>query len=125
MELAAKEKIFLQENNVIVTHTRFTSGDKTFVMRNISSVTNHKIEKSRKWQKILIVSGSIAVLLDDTRILGLFLIVLGVVWLFFIKDEFSVRIRSNSGETDGLISKDEEYIERIVYAVDDALIFRA
>ncbi len=47
---------------------------------------------------------------------------LGLVWFLLLKDKYSVRINSNSGEVDGYISKDKELIQNIVNAVNNAII---
>ena len=49
---------------------------------------------------------------------------IGGLWYYSIKDEYSVRISSNSGEANGFRSKDKDYIQKIVNALNDAMIHR-
>lgn len=118
------EKIFLQDNNVYVSQSRFISSGKTFAMRNISSVSNHKIEKSKTAQIIIIIIGLLLLFSEELMWWGFALAILGGIWLHFVKNEYSVRIQSNSGEADGLISNDEKYIQNVVNAINEAIIFR-
>ena len=53
-----KERIFFQQNNVLVSQSRLVIGDKTYVLRNISSVStasNYWVKKpSKTLYKVLI-----------------------------------------------------------------------
>lgn len=109
---------------MIVTQSRFVADGKTYAMRNIASVTNFKIKKSRTLPVIITSIGVLFLFDDNTRNYGLLMAGIGGLWWYLIKDEFSVRINSNSGESDGFISKDRDYIQQIVDAVNNAIVFR-
>ena len=119
-----QEKIFFQDQNVLVTQARFIAGSKTYAMRNISSVSNHEIKKSKVWPIIMLVLALLLVFSDDLQIAGFVIGILGGLWLYGIKTEYSVRINSNSGEADGFISKDRQYIQQIVDALNEAVVYR-
>jgi hypothetical protein len=119
-----QERIFFQDSRVIVTQSRFVADGKTYAMRNIASVTNFKIKKSRTLPVIITSIGVLFLFDDNTRNYGLLMAGIGGLWWYLIKDEFSVRINSNSGESDGFISKDRDYIQQIVDAVNNAIVFR-
>jgi len=123
MDTIEQEKVFLQDSNVTVTQSRFVSGGKTYAMRNISSVSLHKIEKSRMGPILIIILG-IVFLIAKSYPIGLGLLLLGGLWLFGIKDQFSVRIQSNSGEADGLVSVDKIYVEKVVASINNAIVYR-
>ncbi|HCW06926.1 MAG TPA: hypothetical protein DGG95_06135 [Cytophagales bacterium] len=93
-------------------------------MRNISSVSIFRIEKNRIFQIILIVIGVLMLFSDSSRVLGGIVAVIAALWLFTIKDEYSVRISTNAGEANSLTSKDQNYIQKIVDALNDAIIHR-
>lgn len=97
MQQSETEKVFLQDDSVYVSQARFVLGGKTYAMRNISSVSNHKIEKNRTLPFLLNIVGIIMIFTYSPRVLGVFLIVLDGVWLYLLKDGYSVRIQSNSG----------------------------
>jgi hypothetical protein len=120
------ERTFLQDSNVQVTNSRFVAGGKTFAMRNISSVSVHHIPKSKIGPMLLMLLSVAVLLTGDTGGIasGLILLGLAILWYRSIKDIYSVRINSNSGETDGLTSKDRSYIHTVVDAVNEAIIHR-
>jgi hypothetical protein len=66
--------------------------------------------------------------LDITIIMSFILsICIGVLGIYLIgqaKPSYVVRIGSASGESDGLVSKDSEYIQKIVDAMNKAIIQR-
>lgn len=117
------EKVFYQDHNVTVTQARFVSDSKTYAMRNISSVSIRKIDRSIKGEIILIILGVI-LLATQVWFVGIAVVVIAVILLFTRKDSFSVRINSNSGEADGLISKDRDMIEKVVHALNEAIVHR-
>lgn len=124
METPQQEKVFYQDANVTVTQSRFIAGSKTYAMRNISSVSLFKIEKSRALPIILILIGGLMLFGDSSRIFGVILAAIGVLWVVLIKDEYSVRISTNAGEVNSLVSKEQPYIQKIVDALNDAMIHR-
>lgn len=119
-----EEKVFYKDQVVQVTQSRFVTNSKTFAMRNISSVTLFEIKASRAFQIFMIIVGALLLINNDTRVFGIVLVLAGALILYFTKDSYSVRISSNSGESDGFISKDKELVQKIVSAVNDAIIHR-
>jgi hypothetical protein len=119
-----EEKVFYKDASVQVTQSRFVTNAKTFAMRNISSVTLFKIKASRAFQIFIIIAGALLLINSDTRVFGIVLALAGIILLYFTKDSYSVRISSNSGESDGFVSKDKELVQKIVSAVNDAIIHR-
>lgn len=55
---------------------------------------------------------------------GIIVIALGIWWLFSIKNEYAVRISTNAEEANSIISKDKDYIQKIVNALNNAIIHR-
>ena len=124
MEAAPTEKTFFQEGSVRVTQARFIAGSRTYAMSNISSVYTYRKQRSVKLEVALIVIGMLCLFSDGGRMFGFAMILLGILLLMLLKDSYSVRIQSNSGVTDGLVSKDKQYIEKIVDAVNEAIVYR-
>jgi len=118
------EVMFYQDGAVTVSQARFITNSKTYAMRNISSVHIFEIVKSRKLPVIMIIIGFFMLFSDDVRIAGTVTIALGVLLLLFIKNEFAVRISTNSGEANSIVSKDKTYIQTIVNALNAAIIHR-
>jgi hypothetical protein len=122
--METNEKVVLEDHKVYVTQSRFVAGGKTYAMSNIASVSNYQIEKSIKWPIITVLMGLLIAFLAESMLIGIILIILGAIWMSFLKNEYSVRIQSNSGESDGLISVNKEYIQQVVNAVNSAIIHR-
>jgi hypothetical protein len=124
METSQAERTFYQDADVTVTQARFVTQNKTYAMRNISSVSLYHIASSRIFQIILLALGLLMLLDDGLRTAGFFMAVIGGLWLYFTKDSYAVRISTNSGETNSVISKDKEYVTKIVNALTDAIVHR-
>ncbi|MFI5161219.1 MAG: DUF6232 family protein [Sphingobacteriales bacterium] len=125
METATqKEVTFYQDGNVTVTQSRFITHSKTYAMRNISSVHLFEIVKSRRFPVVMVIIGLLMLLSDDLRVAGLVILGVGILLLFVIKNEFAVRISTNSGEANSIVSKDKMYVQKIVEALNDAIIHR-
>jgi len=56
--------------------------------------------------------------------IGFVLLAIGLLLLFLIKNEFAVRISTNSGEANSIVSKDRTYVQRIVDGLNEAIIHR-
>jgi len=57
-------------------------------------------------------------------LIGIALVACGVVVLKTAKTKYVIRIRSASSESDGLTSTDQEYVARIVDAMNEAIVNR-
>ncbi|MDO3641277.1 DUF6232 family protein [Mucilaginibacter sp. L3T2-6] len=73
---------------------------------------------------IIVVHGFLLLFSDCAGVAGLIFTALGIIILFAIKNEFAVRISTNSGESNSIISKDKTYIQKIVNALNEAIIHR-
>ncbi len=118
------EVTFYQDVNVTVTQSRYVTNSKTYAMRNISSVHIFEIIKSKTLPIVMIIFGVLMLFSDSSRVLGLILLAIGILILALIKNEFSVRISTNSGEVNSIVSKDRSYILTIVNALNDAIVHR-
>ncbi|KQM79046.1 hypothetical protein ASE74_00235 [Pedobacter sp. Leaf216] len=114
------EVTFYQDINVTVTQSRYVTNSKTYAMRNISSVHIFEIIKSKTLPAIMIVIGTLMLLSSEARIMGFIILSIGIL----IKNEFTVRISTNSGEVNSIVSKDRLYVQKIVNALNDAIVFR-
>lgn len=124
MDNAPAEKDFYQDQSVRVTQSRFIVGNKTYAMRNISSVSIFTIEKSRFGPIAMIVFGAMLLFGKSIWLLGVVIVGLGVAWLFLLKNDYAVRISTNAGEVNSIQSNDQHYIQKIVDALNEALVHR-
>lgn len=118
------EVTFYQDVNVTVTQSRYVTNSKTYAMRNISSVHIFEIVKSKTAPVLMIIMGVLMLFANDIRILGFIVLVVGILILALNKNEFTVRISTNAGEVNSIVSKDRLYVQNIVSALNDAIVFR-
>ena len=118
------EITFYQDVNVTVTQSRYVTNSKTYAMRNISSVHTFEIIKNRTLPIVMVIIGLLMLFSESSRVLGFILTAVGILILVLTKNEFTVRISTNSGEVNSIVSKDRSYIQNIVNALNDAIVFR-
>jgi hypothetical protein len=118
------EVTFYQDINVTVTQSRYVTNSKTYAMRNISSVHIFEIIKSKTLPIVMIIFGGLMLLSEASRVLGFILLAIGILILALIKNEFTIRISTNAGEVNSIVSKDRSYVQNIVHALNDAIVFR-
>jgi len=118
------EVTFYQDVNVTVTQSRYVTNSKTYAMRNISSVHIFEIIKNRTLPIMMVIIGFLMLFSESSRILGLILSALGILILVLTKNEFTVRISINAGEVNSIVSKDRLYVQNIVNALNEAIVYR-
>lgn len=122
-----EEKTYLNQGNVVVTNTRVVIGGKTYAMTNVTSVSMAKQSSSILPPVIAITVGVIiAAIVGGTfgNIIAVASIIGGLVLLFTRKPNYVVKIGSASGESDALISNDQDYVQKIVNALNQAIVSR-
>jgi len=118
------ETIFYYDNSIKVTQSRFITYSKTYTMRNISSVYIFEIIKSKTKAILLLILGFLLLFSKEIFWLGIIILILGFWWIYTIKNEYAVRISTNAGEVNSIVSKDRDYIQKIVNALNEAIIHR-
>jgi Family of unknown function (DUF6232) len=120
-----EEKVFLAEQGVTVTTTRFVVPSQIFTMSGVASVTFSKINPNRLFPIALIVIGLLVLVSGKGSIWHVVMFLLpGVAWLALQRPKFAVVLSSASGESRALVSKDQEFVRRVVSALNDAIIAR-
>lgn len=116
------EKTFFQHDDVSVSNSRFIVASQTFAMSNITSVKASKDVPSRLGP---IAFGMIGLIAATQNVgFGIFLIAIGVVWWFLQKTRYHVLLTTAGGETKALTTPQKEYIEKVVQALNDAIVAR-
>ncbi|TXF78997.1 DUF6232 family protein [Chryseobacterium sp.] len=118
------ETVFYHDTNVTVTPVRYVTQSNTYAVRNISSVYIFEIDKSRLKAVLTTLLGIPLLFLGDLFFVGIIMILLGIWWFISIKNEYAVRISTNAGESDSIVSEDKIYIQKIANAVNEAFIQR-
>ena len=112
---------FFENKNVIVTQTRFIVSFKVYEIKNISTVRLGVINHNVKWYFLAMTVGFLLLFLSQGRIPGVILFVSGFILLYLKEDKYSVRIRTEGGETDSLISENRVYVEKVIKAINEAM----
>ncbi|MCC3217303.1 DUF6232 family protein [Chryseobacterium sp. X308] len=122
--ITQNETIFYHDSSIKVTQSRYITHSKTYAMRNISSVYIFEIIKSKNKALLLIIVGFILLFSKEIFWMGIIILILGFWWFFTIKNQYAVRISTNAGEVNSIVSKDRDYIQKIVNALNEAIIHR-
>jgi hypothetical protein len=116
------EKTFFQYEGVHITNTRFVVDGQTFAMNNITSVKPMEKKPSRIGPILLIVIGLLLVLNGTYG--GLVLSAIGGVWFALQKTIYHVMLHTAGGETSALKTHQREYLDKVVGALNNAIVHR-
>jgi hypothetical protein len=125
------EQIIYSDNTVSVSTSRIVISGTTYALRNISSVKMTFAPAKTGCAIALIVFGALILIGSLAQggqsivaglIGGAVIGGLGFLWLRSCKADYFVTIASSSGEVRALTSKDKSYVEKIVAAINDAII---
>lgn len=120
---------YADDRGVRITNSRAIIGHTTYMMANITSVS--KSGKDEGWRSsgiVIAVTGFILVIISIVRdfpiisVIGIIGLIAGVLIAIFYKPTYTVKIGSASGEVNAVSSKDENYIQGIVNAFNEAFI---
>jgi hypothetical protein len=126
------EKVFFEEGGVRVTNSRFVVPSQTFAMAGITSVQHKTVNGKLLGPALAIAVGFITLLGgagsgDGGGAIAIGIAILAGGAILFasrIKPVHHVKLRVASGETEAFTSKDGDYIERIVVALNNAMVYR-
>jgi len=130
--MSTPETIYYQDGSITVTNARAVLGSKTYAMANITSVSMGEIPANRT-PGILVAVIGLAILACSASagsdgaggiIGGLVVAGFGAFLAYAAKTQYVVKIGSASGESNALTSKDREHIQKIVNAINEAIIKR-
>jgi hypothetical protein len=128
----ADEVQVYRDANIQVTNLRAILHGKTYAMANITSVSMFTEVRS-KFPGVVVGFLGVVLLLSGFGsrealgcfiVFGLVLIAVGIAYFVAQKDRYWVRIGSASGEMNALTSQNREYIERVVNAMNEAIVRR-
>lgn len=131
----SKEVVFYSDDRgVRVTNTRLIiirrQGSTTYAMVNITSVSDEKIDPNR-WAGIVLAILGMLILVgglyegsDIALVSGGVFLGLGILLAAIVRPTYKLRVDSASGKDYALSSKDRQYIQGIVTAMNEAMIKR-
>lgn len=121
---AGPEKIFYDSNDVKVTNTRFIVLGQTYAMAGVTSVVSETIPAKNGWAIALILVGLLLLMPEGSRALGAILLIVGIIVVALVKSTYAVALHSASGESRAIVSKDSGFVDQIVRALNDAIVYR-
>jgi len=128
--MATEPTFYSDERGVRITPTRAIFGSTIYAMANITSIKRDVRPANRKLGIIIAVLGLIILLasasFDSSTgvIAGAIVLGLGILVAAIVKPTYFLKITSDSGEAEPISSKDKQYIDSIVTAMNEALIRR-
>ena len=120
------EQTFLNEGGIQVTNARFMTKGRTFAVNAITSVSLYEIKPPRAWIVVcvLISLGGFLQASGAGAAVGISFLAFAVIGWFANKPTYSVRLMTASGESDAFTAKDRGQVERIVHALNEAIVAR-
>ena len=121
-----EEKVFFENGDVRVTSSRFIVGSQTHAMNGVTSVQALKQDPNPIG---LLVGVAIGILIffgleGWARVFGLLIAIFCGIALRGQQSTYVVLLRSSSGETKALSSQNQDYIDSVVNALNDSIVFR-
>ena len=130
------ERTFLRENDVVVTISRVIVGGTTYPTGNITSVSKRVKPASTGCANLFIITGIVML----TAAIGTFFakssssvsyfvvaavaIAIGIVMLRAARPTYLLIFSAAGGETEALASTNQRMIDRVLEAINDALVAR-
>jgi len=117
-----EEKTFFEYEDVKVTNSRFISGSQTYAMSNVTSVKAFEEKPKRLGGIVVLIIGlGIAV---NTPIVGLVIAAAAGYYLYQQKTMYHVMLATAGGEVSALKTHQREYLNKVVGALNDAIVAR-
>ena len=116
------EQTFFEYEDVKVTNARFISGSQTYAMSNITSVKASEQKPKRFWGILILVIGLVAAI--SSPAVGIVVAVCAAIYLFMQKTMYHVMLATSGGETSALKTYQREYLQKVVSAVNEAIVHR-
>ncbi|HWU65372.1 MAG TPA: DUF6232 family protein [Methylophilus sp.] len=118
-------KVFFSDGGIIISDSRFIASGYIYNIRDITSVRLGVIEAPR-WLGIFgMGSGLVLMLMEDTLfVVGGCFIALGVMVGVFSKTRYAVILETATGEHRVFSDTSKHYIERVICALDAAMVHR-
>jgi Family of unknown function (DUF6232) len=121
------EQTFLNESGIQVTNARFIAKGRTYAVNGITSVSLYENKPRRIVAIVCAGIAGYAFLQGSSSgalIIGLIFLASAIADWFMNRQTYSVRLMTASGESDAFTAKDRSQVERIVQALNEAIVCR-
>lgn len=118
---------FFNDGRVSVTSARFRVGASTYAMQGVTSVKRGQKDANKLPAILMGVVGALILISANElggKVFGFILVLLAVFIFKKLKSEFSVYLNSSSGESQALKSKDKNYIDQVINALNSSIVHR-
>jgi hypothetical protein len=129
--MAPEVTFYSDEGGVRVTNSRLIIGPVTYAMLNVTSVSRAFTKPNRLGPVLLLAIGGLVVLASFSGkfeigpfMIGIVFAGLGALVWKLQKTKYHLRIASASGEANAITSVNADQIDKIVQAVNEAMIKR-
>jgi hypothetical protein len=134
----AEEKIFLNENRVSVTNLRMLHAGRSYPMSGVTSVKVSEKEP-KLWGPLFLILMASLFLIGDLNtflktgnikgmVISLIFLTVGIYWWQTSKStnktQYSIWLISASGEKKTYTSTDKEFVNKIVKAINKAIVYQ-
>lgn len=118
-----EEKTFFEYDDVKITNTRFMIGSQTYAMSNITSVKAYE-EKPKRTLGIIGLIAGIIIAVQIEPIAGAIIAFVSILLMFIQKTVYHVMLNTSGGETSALKTHQTEYLNKVVSALNEAIVHR-
>lgn len=116
------EKTYFEYEDVKVTNARFITGGQTFAMSNVTSVKASE-QKPKRLGGILILLVGLGIV-NQSLVVGIAIVAAAAFYLYKQKTMYHVMLSTSSGETSALKTHQREYLDKVVGALNQAIVYR-
>ncbi len=117
-----EEKTFFEYEGVKVTNARFVVDGQTFAMSNVTSVNPLTVPPKRLWGYVLLIIG-IGTLIPNP-FFGVPIIAIAAYVIYKQKPTYHIMLRTSGGETKALTTYQRQYLDKVVSALNEAIVHR-
>lgn len=119
-----KEVTFFEYEDVKVTNTRFINGSQTYAMNNITSVKTYEQKPNRNLGILICIIGLGITITGQEPIIGILIMAAAIIFMYLQKTIFHVMLATSGGETSALKTHQREYLNKVISAVNQAIVHR-
>lgn len=117
-----EEKQFFSYDDVKVTNARFVNGNQTYAMSNVTSVKSFVQKPSRLGGVIVLLIG-LAIALS-APVVGLLIAGVAIAYLVQQKTKYHIMLATAGGEVSALTTHQFDYLQKVVAALNEAIVYR-
>ncbi|MFD1123341.1 DUF6232 family protein [Methylophilus flavus] len=120
-----EEFIFFSLEGIKVSNIQFIADGFTYALQDVIAVEHGMTEPSRVFATFCVLAGAFLFIFEDIFMFaGGFAIALGMVAWLSAKTRYSVVIHTSTGQHQALTSENSHDIDRVIRALNTAIIHR-